>query len=58
MKKNLNNKEITNFFLDITYKIIQKKFKKYKLLTLSGVNTHTKNTYTIKVKKLKCVSNR
>ena len=46
MGKNLNNNQITNFFLDITYKIIPKKFKQYKMLTLSEVNTFSKNTYT------------
>ena len=50
MRKNLNSNEITNFLFDITYKIMPKKFKKYKMLTLSGVNTLSKDIYTIKLK--------
>ena len=39
MRENLKNKQIKNYFIDETYKIIPKKFKNYKLLTISGVNT-------------------
>ena len=46
MRENLKNKEIKNFFIDFTYKIIRKKFKHYKLITISGVNNVNKNTYT------------
>lgn len=46
-RENLKNKKIKNYFIDVTYKIFPKKFKNYKLLTISGVNTLNKNTYTI-----------
>ena len=45
MRENLKNKQIKNYFIEVTYKIIPKKLKNYKLLTISGVNTLNKNTY-------------
>ena len=39
MYENFNNKEIKQFFIDITYKIIPNKYKPYKLLTIKGFNT-------------------
>lgn len=38
MRELLNNKYVDNFFMDITYQIIPKKYKPYKLLTLTCVN--------------------
>ena len=34
MKKQSSNKSIDNYFVDITYKIIPKIFKQYKLMTI------------------------
>lgn len=38
---------LKNFFIDATYKIIPKKQKKYKLLTISGVDNITINTFIL-----------
>lgn len=44
MEEDLNNKDIENYFIDITYRIIPKNKKNYKLLTISGLNKHNNNT--------------
>ena len=44
MFENLNNINITQYFLDFTYKIIPHKYKPYRLMTLKGFDTNTKNT--------------
>ena len=44
MRALLNDKDVTNYFIDITYKIIPYNQKPYKLLTISGVNTNTNTT--------------
>lgn len=44
MFENLNNMYITQYFLDFTYKIIPHKYKPYRLMTLKGFDTNTKNT--------------
>ena len=44
MFENLNNMYITQYFLDFTYKIIPHKYKSYRLMTLKGFDTNTKNT--------------
>ena len=36
MEEDLKNKDIKNYFIDITYHLIPK--KNYKLLTISGLN--------------------
>ena len=36
MRDNVNNKFINNYFIDVTYKILPKNRKSYKLLTISG----------------------
>ena len=41
---NLNTINITQYFLDFTYKIIPHKYKPYRLMTLKGFDTNTKNT--------------
>jgi hypothetical protein len=45
MKYKLSDKNINNYFIDMTYKIIPKIFKKYKLMTISGVDNNTNNSY-------------
>ena len=35
---NLSNPDIKQYFIDITYKIIQHLYKPYKLLTIKGFN--------------------
>ena len=44
MFENLNNKDIKQYFIDLTYKIIPRKFKPYKMLTIKGFNTDTKQS--------------
>jgi hypothetical protein len=44
MYDNLNNKYITQYFLDFTYKIIPNKYKQYRLMTLKGFDNSTKKT--------------
>ena len=44
MFENLNNIDVKQYFLDITYKIIPQKFKPYKMLTIKGFNTNTKQS--------------
>ena len=41
----MTNKNIENYFIDVTYKIVPKCFRKYKLLTITGVNNENNNTY-------------
>jgi hypothetical protein len=43
MLDNLNNKNITQYFLDFTYKIIPNKNKPYRLMTLKGFDNSIKN---------------
>ena len=38
MRSLLQNKNIQNYFMDITYKIIPKKQQPYKLMTITSVN--------------------
>ena len=45
MKNKLKDPNIQNYFIDITYKIIPKHFRNYKLMTITGVNKVTNNTY-------------
>ena len=45
MRELLNNKYVDNYFMDITYQIIPKKHKPYKLLTLTYVNKNTNTTH-------------
>ena len=47
MRKQMLNKHIDNFFIDVTYKIVPKFLEKYKLLTITGVDNETNNTYII-----------
>ena len=42
--KNLNNKEVNEYFVDVTFKSIPKKFWPYKLLTISCFNQKDKIT--------------
>ena len=44
-EKTFNNKNIENFFIDVTYKVIPKKSQNYKLLTISCYDNNTKSTY-------------
>lgn len=44
MEQKIKDKNIDNYFADVTYKIIPKKHKGYKLLTLSGVDNTTNNS--------------
>ena len=41
MKERLKNNKINYYFLDTTYKIIPRGNNKYKLVTMSGVNSDT-----------------
>ena len=45
MKNKLSDKNINNYFIDVTYKSIPKIFKKYKFMTRSGVDNNTNNSY-------------
>ena len=45
MEEKLKDKNIVNYFVDITYKIIPKNLKKYKLMTITGVNKITNISY-------------
>ena len=47
MRKQILNKHIDNFFIDVTYKIVPKLIEKYKLLIITGVDNETNNTYII-----------
>lgn len=38
MFNNLNNNNIKQYFIDITYKIVPLRYKPYKLLTIKGFN--------------------
>ena len=38
MESNLKDKNINNYFIDVTYKIVPKSQEKCKLLTISGFN--------------------
>lgn len=44
MEQDLKNKDIGNYFIDITYRIIPKNKKNYKMLTISGLNKNNNNT--------------
>ncbi len=44
MFENLNNNNITQYFLDVTYQIIPYKFKPYKLFTIKGFDNNNKFT--------------
>ena len=45
MKNELKEENVENYFIDVTYKIIPKKQKNYKLLTISDVDNITVNTF-------------
>ena len=47
MRKQMLNKHIDNFFIDVTYKIVPKLLEKYKLLTITDLDNETNNTYII-----------
>ena len=40
MEKNIIKYSIDNFFIDLTYKNIPKKQKRYKLMTITGLDKH------------------
>ena len=44
MRELLNNSEIYNYFMDVTYKIIPKAQKPYKLMTITAVNNKNNTT--------------
>ena len=44
MEEDIKNKDIENYFIDITYRIIPKNKKNYKLLIISGLNKKSNNT--------------
>ena len=39
------DKNIDNFFIDITYHIVPKKYMQYKLMTITGVYRSDNNSY-------------
>ena len=45
MEELIKDNNIINFFVDVTYKIIPKRHRKYKLLTITGVNKNNLNSY-------------
>ena len=45
MEKRLKYINYWNFFMDVTYKIIPKSQKNYNLLTITGIEKITKNSY-------------
>ena len=45
MEQKFSDKNIDNYFIVITYHIIPKKFKKYKLMTITGVDRSDNNSY-------------
>ena len=47
MRNKLKDPKIDNYFIDITYLIIPKVFKHYKLMTITCVDNDTKNTFII-----------
>lgn len=47
MKEKFVNKNIRNYFIDTSYKIIPNKFKQYKMITITGVDSETSISYLI-----------
>lgn len=45
MEKRLKDLNYENFFIDVTYKIIHKRQKNYKLLTITGIGKKSNNSY-------------
>ena len=45
MEKRLKDNSIDNYFIDVTYKIIPKRRNNYKLLTITGADKSTNNSY-------------
>ena len=45
MEEKLCDKKIDNYFIDITYKIIPKHYKKYRMMTITCSENTTNNTY-------------
>ena len=45
MEEKIKDKNIDNYFADVTYRIIPKKHKGYKLFTLSCIDNITNNSY-------------
>ena len=45
MHEKLSDKDIDNYFIDTTYKIIPKHYKRYKMMTISCSEKKTNNTY-------------
>jgi len=45
MKEKLFDEKINNYFIDITYKIIPKTFKRYKMMTITGTEKDTNITF-------------
>ena len=45
MEKKVTEDSIDDFFIDLTYKIIPKKQKRYKLMTVTGLDKLNNNSY-------------
>ena len=45
MEKKLTDNTIDNYFIDITYKILPKGQRKYKLMTITGLDNTNNNSY-------------
>ena len=45
MEERLKDSNVENYFIDVTYKIIPKRQKNYKLLTITGVDKITNNSF-------------
>lgn len=45
MKAKLSDENINNYFIDVTYKIIPKSFRRYKMMTITGIDKITTITY-------------
>ena len=45
MEEFIKNEEVENYFLDITYNIIPKNKKYYKMMTITGLDNNTNNIY-------------
>ena len=44
----MNNEEFKEYFIDLTFKLILKKFKNYKLLTIASIDNEENKTLLIR----------
>ena len=47
MKNKFKDEKIENYFIDVTYKIVPKNNKNYKLLTIKCFDNNTQSTFII-----------